>query len=98
MGSVQSDKLLVVDLSTLSFHLNKARKLALTDLAFEFGEVVVLCAPNDLLFDFNPDPLCKTVVMHSPARAIAFAGIEQEVIVLVDLVETYFAGIFVFRR
>lgn len=31
--------------------------------------------------------------MDSPARAVAFAGIEEEVIVLFDFIQTNFAGI-----
>ena len=95
---IQSDQLLIVDPSTLCFHLNKARELTFADFAFEFSKVIVLGASNHFFFDFDSNPLCEAVVVNSSAGAIALARIEEEVIVLLNLIKTNFAGIFILRR
>ena len=56
-GPVEGDQLFVVDLSILSLHLDKARKLGLAYFTFKFSEVVVLSASNNLFFDFDTNPL-----------------------------------------
>ena len=40
------------------------------------------------------NPFRKAVEMHSSTRASTFAGIKQEVVVTLYLLETYFAGVF----
>lgn len=98
LGPVQRDQLPVVDVSVLGLHLNEARQLRLADLALELSEVVVLGASDDLLLDLDPDPLGQTGVVDGPTRAIALAGVEEEVFPLVRVVQAYFALILLLRR
>lgn len=58
----------------------------------------MLSATNYFFFDFDSNPLREAVVVNSSTGAIAFARIEKEVIVLLYLIETNFAGIFILRR
>jgi hypothetical protein len=75
-------------------HLDEPRKLTLADLALKFGEVVVLGASHYFLFDLYSDPLSQTGVVDCAAGAVALAGVEEEIVVELCLVQADFAGIF----
>ncbi len=73
---VQSNQLLIVNFSILVFHLNEARKFAFADFALKFSKIIVLSAPYDVLFDFDPDPLREARVVHRSTGSIAFARVK----------------------
>lgn len=49
-------------------------------------------ASHDFLLDLDADPLEQAVQVHRPARARTLAGIEQEVLFSVGVLQAYFAG------
>ena len=76
-------------------------KLKFADLTVELFKVVMKCASNDFLFDFEVNPFHETVHVNSAAGAWAFAGVEKVAFFLIFFFETNLAGvmfgIFVFR-
>lgn len=67
-------------------------QLRLADLALELLEVVVERAADHLLLDLDADPLQQALQVHRPAGARAPAGIEQEVVLLLRLLQADLAG------
>lgn len=90
---VHADHLLDVLRAFGRADLHIARELTSADLALKFGEVVVQGAANHFLLDLDADPLGKAFKVHRPTGAVALAGIEQEISLLVVLLEAYLAGV-----
>ena len=80
----------------LSLRLDDHGQFVLAHFALEFVEVEVECAADDLLLDFEVDPLGEALKVDSAAGAHTLAGIEEEVGVSLEFLEADFAGIFVF--
>lgn len=76
------------------FHLYEPWKLAFADLALKFGKIIMLSASDDVLFDFDSDPLSKTGVVHCSTGSIAFARIKKKIIALIRLIKANLAGVF----
>jgi len=72
-------------------HLNIPRKLRLTDFTLKLGEVVVLSPTDHLLLHLDPNPLSQALEVHRATRSVTLAGIEQEIVLVVVLVEAYLA-------
>jgi hypothetical protein len=81
-----------------SFSLHQEGQFAFADFALEFLEVVVQGAPDDVLSDFEVDPLQQALEVDGAAGACALAGVEEEVVCFLLLFQAYLAGRFcVFR-
>jgi hypothetical protein len=76
---------------TIDLHI--AWEFGLADLALKLGEVVVLGAADHFLLDLDADPLGEAVEVHRATGAVALAGVEQEVVLLVVVVEADLAGV-----
>ena len=94
MGSIEGDQLLIVNFPLVCFHFNETWQLAFADFTLKLGEVVMLSASDYFLFDFDSDPFCETGVVDCSARAVAFAGVEKEVIIDFCFIKAYFAWVF----
>ncbi len=65
-GLVHPDHLLR-EAGGLPSHLHVAGKLSLTDLALEFGEVVMLRTADHLFLDLDPNPFGEAIKVNRPA-------------------------------
>jgi hypothetical protein len=95
-GSIEGDQFLAVYGAVMSSHLDEPWQLRLADFTLELGEVIVLSPSHDFLLDLDANPFCQTAIVDCAARAVALAGVEEEIVVLFSVVQADFARVFAF--